>query len=263
MRVGDSLGGIATCMRRRLIRRGDGQVPFGRRQYEALRQAPAGARNSLRQPYGAGCGDAWGDFRDLDRRRPAADRSGSMPSGVALTTRSKPKSARFSGFDNDRARNGAATVRRAPGRGRSACRTGATRAAPAAASADAIAAPAPPAPTTRQCEQATAKPVRSAARTKPMPSNRSPYRVPSARRTIALQAPAMRTASLQSSSRSTVAGLCGMVTNAPGTLRARNNPLSTCRSSPSERFRCGRPRRRQVWRRALRAVPLGCGKLRR
>ena len=60
-----------------------------------------------------------------------------------------------------------------------------------------------------------------------MPSNSSPYRVPSARRTIALQAPAMRTASLQSSSRSTVAGLCGMVTNAPGTLRARNNPLSS------------------------------------
>jgi hypothetical protein len=81
-----------------------------------------------------------------------------------------------------------------------------------------MAEPTPPAPTTSARRPCSTTPLRATPRTKPAPSNWSPTSRPSARRLTALQAPAIRTVGVTSSSRPTVTTLCGMVMSAPRML---------------------------------------------
>jgi len=94
---------------------------------------------------------------------------------------------------------------------------------PAAASDAAIAEPTPPVPTTRQRAPATANPLRTRPRTKPVPSNMSPSSVPSGRSSTALHEPAISTVGVTASTRPTVVTLCGIVTSAPRTLVRRKS----------------------------------------
>ncbi len=91
-------------------------------------------------------------------------------------------------------------------------------AGPSAASDAEIAEPTPPVPTTRHDDPAISNPLRITPRTKPAPSNMSPASVPSGFISSALQAPAILTAVLGSSSNATVVTLCGMVISAPWML---------------------------------------------
>ena len=106
-------------------------------------------------------------------------------------------------------------------------------AGPSAASDAAIAEPTPPVPTTRQEAPAITKPLRFSPRVNPSPSNMSPASVPSGRSRSALQDPAILTVVLRSSSSSTTATLCGIVTSAPWKFVSLRSDARTPAKSPA------------------------------
>ncbi len=161
---------------------------------------------------------------------------GSMPSGVALTTRSKPAGSR----SPVHTLSAGYSASRRPARASAAvgCRSNrASRVAPAAASEAAMAEPTPPLPTTSADAPCSFRPLRCRPRTKPSPSNMSPTRRPSGSRRTALQAPATRAVGDTASSRPITLTLSGMVMSAPRTLSAANSARSSAGNSGTRQAR--------------------------
>jgi hypothetical protein len=175
--------------------------------------------------------------------------SSSMPTGVALTSRSTPSTTgapTSTSVDGLAARTVAATrSQRVASRSKSRIDAGRS-----AANAAAIAVPAPPRPTSITRAPRTFTPARRSPSTQPSPSKISPCQRPSAPRASALIAPTARACAPRLAASAQARCLNGMVNTSPSRFATRISAGSTASNSASRTWigtsTASRPRRRSA-----------------